>query len=117
MRREGCDEDNLQMSDMLCDFCAGEWTLERPMVEGHHGSCICGSCLRVAYTELVLAKGGDAPKGYKCVLCLEQREDPGWQSPAREVCVCRRCVKQSAGVLGKDADIAWSKPKYYSSDA
>lgn len=111
MRREGCNEENLQMSDMLCDFCGSEWTDERPMVEGHHGSCLCGGCLTVAYTELVLHKGGDAADGFKCVLCLEIREDPGWQSPASEACVCRRCVKQSAGVLVKDKDNEWAKPR------
>ncbi len=110
MRRPGCDEDNLQMSDVMCDFCGNEWTLERPMVEGHHGSCICGPCLTVAYTELVVAQGGDAPAGYKCTLCLEHRDDPGWASPAREAWACRRCVKQSAGVMGKDKESGWSRP-------
>lgn len=112
MRREGCDEDDLQMSDFLCDFCGNEWTDDRPMVEGHHGSCICGRCLTVAYTQLVVESGeGDAPGGSKCTLCLEHREDPMWASPARDGAVaCRRCVKQSAGVLQKDKDIPWSKP-------
>jgi hypothetical protein len=110
MRKPGCDEDNLQMSDVMCDFCGSEWTMDRPMVEGHHGSSICGPCLTVAYTELVLNKGRNAPEGYKCVLCLEHREDPGWQSPACEACVCRRCVKQSTGVMNKDKDIEWSRP-------
>lgn len=117
MRREGCDEDNLAMEDFLCDYCGNEWTDDRPMVEGHHGSCVCGRCLTVAYTELGLTvRGGDSgssegvPAGAKCNLCLEVREESIWKSPVREAYLCRRCAKQSAGVLQKDKDNAWSKP-------
>jgi hypothetical protein len=111
MRREGCDEDNLQMSDVMCDACAKEWTHELPMVEGHQGSCICGRCLTVAYADLVNNKGGEAPEGYKCTLCLELREDPGWVSPMfDDKCFCRRCVKQCSGVLNKDKETDWSRP-------
>lgn len=117
MRREGCDEDNLVMEDFLCDYCGNEWTDDRPMVEGHHGSCVCGNCLTVAYTELGLTvRGGDngssegVPSGAKCNLCLEVREESIWKSPVREAYLCRRCAKQSAGVLQKDKDNGWSKP-------
>ncbi len=120
MRKPGTDENNVQMSDVLCDFCRSEWTDELPMVEGHQGSCICGKCLSVAYTEVVLHGGSRAPDHYKCVLCLEANEDraalgradePGWQSPLHEEAVaCRRCIKQSAGVLQKSNEYEWRKP-------
>ncbi|MEY4827005.1 MAG: ClpX C4-type zinc finger, partial [Planctomycetota bacterium] len=32
--------------DFLCDFCGRDWTHAAPFVEGHHGACICGECLR-----------------------------------------------------------------------
>lgn len=116
MRRPGCDEDNLTAEDFLCDFCARTWAEDRPMVEGHHGSCICGPCLSVAYTALVLQspEAGDpglAPPGTKCALCLEQRDEPAWPSPVRDAAACRRCVKQSAAVLQKDKSNSWKKPE------
>ncbi len=96
-----------------CDFCRSPWSEDLAMVEGHRGSIICGRCLSVAYAELVhLMSGRPAQPGDTCVLCLEeQRADPHWESPGYPgVLACKRCVKQSAGVLHKDRDIAWSKP-------
>jgi len=90
MRREGCDPTNVQMSDVLCDFCSREWTDARPMVEGHQGSCICGDCLAAAYRAIVL------------------QPPPAVSAPAR---ACRRCVRQSAAVLAKDPDLGWRKPE------
>ena len=117
MRKPGTNELNVQMSDVICDFCHHEWTDARPMVEGHQGSCICGSCLTVAYTELALLNEAPAPAGYTCRLCLEQRDDPGWPSPVDETAViCRRCAKQSAGVLHKSKDYDWTKPRVPTSD-
>ncbi len=111
MRRAGTDENNVQMSDVLCDFCESPWTESRPMVEGHQGSCICGSCLTAAYRALVLENAGGEGPSVRCVLCLETRKEPGWQGTVRpEVAVCRRCVKQSAAVLAKDPDLGWKKP-------
>lgn len=112
MRREGAPEDELAMGDFLCDFCHGEWTEDRPMVEGHQGSCICGSCLSVAWAELVTARVEDfLSEGETCRLCLEPREQAVWRSPAHEdAAACLRCVKQSAGALHKDPDIPWRKP-------
>jgi hypothetical protein len=96
-----------------CDFCRSAWDEDLAMVEGHRGSIICGRCLSVAYAELVHLKSGrPCQPGEACVLCLEDgRDDPHWESPTRDgVLACRRCVKQSAGVLHKDKDIAWTKP-------
>ncbi len=116
MHRPGADPDSMAMEDILCDFCGQQWTDRRPMVEGHRGSCICGNCLSIAYAELMIYKVYDEPgAGEACVLCREEgREEPHWRSPVFEgdeaKLACRRCVKQSAGVLHKDKDIAWSKP-------
>lgn len=120
MRKPGTDENNVQMSDVLCDFCHREWTEDIPMVEGHHGSCICGKCLRVAYTEVLLNKTGTSLAENECTLCLEAEKDrealerggePGWQSPMHpEAAICRRCIKRAAGALHKDSDFDWTKP-------
>jgi hypothetical protein len=120
MRKPGTDDNNVQMSDVLCDFCRREWTEDLPMVEGHRGSCICGRCLTVAYTEVILNRIGSAGETYTCAMCLESERDraainrggePGWRSPLHEeAAICTRCIKQSAGVLQKDPDSGWRKP-------
>ena len=120
MRKPGTDESNVQMSDVLCDFCQCEWTEQNPMVEGHQGSCICADCLREAYSQVVLNNTEDAPRAFACTMCLESETDrdalnrsgePGWPSPARpEAIVCRRCIKLAAGALQKDDDFAWTRP-------
>lgn len=111
MRRDGHDPMNVQMSDVLCDFCAREWSDALPMVEGHQGSCICGDCLTAAFRALVI-ETPSAPAGpVRCTLCLEDRDEPGWQGGARPARACRRCVRQSAAVLAKDPDSGWRKPE------
>ena len=45
MRKPGTNENNVEMTDVLCDFCQREWSEDIPMVEGHQGSCVCGNCL------------------------------------------------------------------------
>jgi hypothetical protein len=121
MRRPGTDPMDVRMEDVLCDFCHQPWSDERPMVEGHQGACICGKCLTIAYREVALDNAGSAPADFKCIMCLEGPEDrralerpveSGWQSPMYlEASICRRCIKQSAGVLHKDPDIEWRKPE------
>jgi len=96
-----------------CDFCTMPWDENRQMVEGHRGSLICSQCLSIAFTELVHLDSGYSPtRTESCILCLESdRDGLHWQSPVEPtVIACRRCVKQSAGVLHKDPDIAWKKP-------
>lgn len=96
-----------------CNFCMMVWDEHRQMVEGHRGSLICSQCLSIAFTELVHLDYGYTPaKTETCVLCLEaDRDGLHWQSPIDEsVIACRRCVKQSAGVLHKDPDTPWKKP-------
>lgn len=112
MRKPQSDPDQLAMSDVLCDFCAHEWTLERPMVEGHRGSCICGPCLEAAYRALVIGAEGEHTPDEKCLLCLENRTEPMWCNPANpQAKACVRCVRQSAAVLQKDPDSHWTRPE------
>lgn len=113
MRRVGTDESNVQMADVLCDFCAQEWSESRPMVEGHLGACICGSCLSCAYRELVQAahdRGpGNAPQA--CTMCREERSDPCFTSPARaQATICQRCTRMAAKALARDPDSKWTAP-------
>jgi hypothetical protein len=111
MRKPGTDPDNVQMSDVLCDFCHREWTDDLPVMEGHQGSIICGRCLSVSYSDVVLEGHNTAPEGYTCTMCLEQRKDPAWSSPAYpEAVVCKRCIKLAAGTLEKDKDWGWERP-------
>jgi len=112
MRKPGTDPNNVQMSDVLCDFCHTEWTEATPFIEGHHGSIVCGKCLTVAYTDVVLGGANTAPSGYKCTMCLETREDPAWQSPLHpDATICKRCINLAAGTLSKDQDYGWTRPK------
>ena len=70
MRKPTTDPDNVQMSDVLCDFCRREWTDDLPIVEGHQGSIICGFCLSTAYRTVMLNKMNTAPEGYKTLASL-----------------------------------------------
>jgi len=111
MRKPTTNPDNVQMSDVLCDFCHREWTHDLPVIEGHERSIVCGPCLTIAYRLVMLGKSGNAPEGYKCVMCLEKRPDQAWQSPAYpEACICKRCINQAAATLSKDKDYGWQKP-------
>ena len=110
MQREGADLHNMQVSDFLCDFCARAWDGAFPMVEGHQGSLICGSCLSVAYTQVVLGNQGDAPEGATCSMCLEERDEAMWSSPVRDAYACRRCLRQAGTRLDRDEDWDWKKP-------
>ncbi|GAB4545751.1 MAG: hypothetical protein Tsb0013_03860 [Phycisphaerales bacterium] len=110
MQREGADPSNMQVQDFLCDFCGRAWNGAFPMVEGHRGSLICGNCLTVAYTEVVLHACDSAPAGATCTMCLEERDDPMWASPVREAYSCRRCLRQGGTRLHKDPDWDWTKP-------
>lgn len=82
------------------------------MVEGHRGALICGSCLSVAYAQVVVAEAGQKPPGeVVCTLCLEARDQAHWQSPARDdAWACERCLRQSGQVLEKDPDSGWKRP-------
>ena len=119
MQRPGVDPSNVQMSDILCDFCHRAWSEDEPMVEGHRGSCICGRCLTVAYTDAIIGGTGETSDA-RCVMCLEDERDraamkrggqPCWRSPLHESAViCGRCIELAATALQKDGDFTWSKP-------
>jgi len=112
MQRPGTNPDDVRMSDILCDFCLSEWTEDRLMVEGHHGSVICGNCLRVAYTAVSVDETDDSFEGWTCTMCLEQRSDPAWRSPMRdEALICRRCIKLAARQLERDPESGWKRPE------
>lgn len=112
MYRPGTDPENVQMSDVLCDFCHASWTEDLPLVEGHQGSVICGRCVSVAFAEVVLGGGGaEELAGLKCRMCLEERDEPQWESPLDgTVRICRRCIEMAAGAMEKDPDTSWKRP-------
>ena len=115
MQRPGTNPDHVEMTDILCDFCHRAWSEDQPFIEGHRGACICGRCLTVAYSEIETNQSGVRPEADPdaggCRMCLEHRDELHWQSPVDpEAFICRRCTKQSAGVLHKSPDYAWTKP-------
>lgn len=95
----------MRPEDFLCDFCGGCWREDRPMVEGHHGSLVCGSCLTAAFRATWLPGGVPAARegAGECRLCLEARDEPHWRGPTGGL-ACRRCVKMAAVMLERDAD-------------
>lgn len=113
MHRQGADPSMMSPEDFLCDFCMHHWTPERPMVEGHRGSLICGRCLTVAYAAVhVLGAGEPAPEGETCLLCLSQKLGPHWRSEVVDArpLVCADCLNQAARQLEKDRDSDWKRP-------
>jgi len=97
-----------------CDFCGTDWdphdtTCARPMVEGHHGSVICLTCLQQA-----LADHAEPAGPYTCTMCLrEGLEKSRWFHPAPVpgdglndgATVCLSCIKQAARRFHKDPDV------------
>jgi hypothetical protein len=122
MRKPGTDPQNVQMTDVLCDFCRREWTEDLPLIEGHQGSCMCGNCLTLAYAAVVLHGENSAPAEFRCPMCLETAADrkeldrgdePGWQSPLNsEAVVCLRCIELAAKALERDRDWNWTRPTH-----
>ena len=111
MQREGADPNNMRVEDFVCDFSGRAWDGAFPLVEGHRGSLISGDSLTVAYREVVLEGRGSARAGYECRMCLEERDEPGWESPVTGASICARCIGQAAGRLHKDPDWEWRKPE------
>ena len=111
MFRDGANPDSMDMNDVLCDFCHAVWKEDIPMIEGHRGSCICGKCLRMAWGVVVVNKMNDSSGEATCRMCLQEREDPCYQSPAYEdALICRRCIRMSAHTLQMDDDGEWEMP-------
>ncbi len=113
MQRAGCDPENMQAADFICDFCLKHWAEDRPMVEGHKGSLICGPCLTLAYRLVMVENTGiRVPDPVTCATCLQHKEEPHWQSTAVEAApvICQWCIKRSATMLEKDKESGWKKP-------
>ncbi|MEQ8316611.1 MAG: hypothetical protein RIE77_12115 [Phycisphaerales bacterium] len=116
MHHPGSNPLDMRPEDFVCDFTGRTWDGMFPMVEGHQGSLICGDALRIAFTEVVLLGHDTKPAGATCTMCLEERDDPGWQSPMpvgdrdEPAIICRRCIRQSSTRLEKDPDWDWTKP-------
>lgn len=97
----------------VCDFCSREWDPAGTeiMIEGHQGSLICTRCLSTAYADIVHHGGGFEHQGKKCTMCIEERNQPQWESPVNEQSrVCLRCIKQAATALEKDPETGWKRP-------
>lgn len=101
MHRPGCDPDAMTERDFLCDFCGRDWSQAQPFVEGHHGSCVCGDCLRAACAAEPEARA------FECSLCLERRDELALASGTAHL--CRRCRDQSARTLERDPDSGWKR--------
>ena len=111
MQRAGADPENMQTTDFICDFSRKPWDGQFPLVEGHRGSLISGDCLTLAYRFVVLEEQTALEPGYTCTMCLEERKDRCWQSPAyEEAVICLRCIRQGATKLHNDPDWDWQKP-------
>lgn len=117
MHRPGADPDNIAAEDFLCDFCHAHWSEDRPMVEGHRGSLLCGSCLTVAYTQVILDHGGGkVPEHVNCTVCLLHRDVEYWSGKPRErpaddpAVVCRSCIEQSVRTFERDPASGWKRP-------
>jgi len=138
VHRPGSNPLDMQMSDFLCDFCMKSWSESTPFVEGHHGSCICGDCLRAAAKtrgatmpsehsderSFNASEAGPARPGASamskpasaadmaversCTMCLEARAEHGWQSEKRAAWICDRCIDQASRVLSKHRSAGWS---------
>jgi hypothetical protein len=96
-----------------CDFCANAWAEDRPMVEGHKGSLICGPCLTLSYRLVHLQKSGiTVPETVVCTLCQQHHEGKQhWESPVNDgAYACEKCIKQSSRVLQKDVESGWKIP-------
>ena len=111
MHRKGMNPENVLPEDILCDFCGrAAWADNEPCVEGHQGSVICGNCLTKAYQSVVVNLVLEEPND-TCRMCLEEREDPVWIGSFEPIAtICKRCIKQSAGVLVKSKHWEWAKP-------
>lgn len=111
---------NGRLISSSCDFCSRSWDPAGAeiMIEGHQGSLVCLKCLSAAYAAVVLHQTGEEHRGKQCVMCLEERAQPEWESPMNEgKRVCLRCIRQAATALEKDPETGWSRPGKRPGDA
>ncbi len=108
MHKPGTNVNDVQMTDVLCDFCERVWDERHIFIEGHRGSVICGKCLHLAEVEIIEHDNSSASPGYSCTMCLTERDEPGWQSPLRDTAhICKRCITWAIEAITKDADLIW----------
>ena len=90
-----------------CDFCRRDWDGSEAMIEGHHGSVLCLTCLQRALVE----KAATADK-YTCTLCLRINIPgtlPQWRHPEHpDAIVCEECIYQAAGTFSKSPHTDWT---------
>jgi len=118
----------MEAQDFVCDFCGQHWAQDRPMVEGHRGSLICGRCLSMACRQVLVDNAGVVvPEHVACTMCLLNKRGDYWQSgtvvtakpedgavdvePGPGACICRWCIERSAGMLEKDPESGWKRPR------
>ncbi|QDU34653.1 ClpX C4-type zinc finger [Poriferisphaera corsica] len=102
-----------------CDFCGTDWDEVIPMIEGHHGSIICLSCLQTA-----LDAAAPAEEEFDCAMCLQnkpvgtkhwQHSNPTSSEGLNENAhICWDDIRQAAKAFHKDKDIdfKWDPAKY-----
>jgi hypothetical protein len=84
MQRPGSNPEQMEPADFVCDFCGACWGEDRPMVEGHRGSLICGRCLSRACEQVLVGNAGVVvPEHVACAMCLLNKSGDYWQSPLR----------------------------------
>ena len=102
-----------------CDFCGTDWDEVIPMIEGHHGSVICLSCLKKA-----LENAAPAEDAFDCTMCLQHR-DAGTKSwycsdatPSdglnEHAMICWDDIRLAAKTFHKDRDVdfQWNPTLY-----
>ncbi|MDP7008506.1 MAG: hypothetical protein QGI78_02940 [Phycisphaerales bacterium] len=111
MHRADTNVNDVQLEDILCDFCGDTaWANGTPCVEGHRGSVVCGDCLSKAYRRVVLV-GNTELQNTTCTMCIERRDQSLWKGSFGEGAnICLRCIKQSATVLEKSEHWDWERP-------
>jgi hypothetical protein len=91
---------------LLCDFCRRDWDGQEPMIEGHHGSILCLSCLKKALVER-----GPAPAPYTCTMCLKENipvtELRYAPADHPESAVCHDCIKLAAKTFTRSPHTDW----------
>lgn len=112
MHRAGADPEQMGPEDFICDFCHQTWAEDRPMVEGHKGSLICGRCVTLSHAAVIHHESGELPGDHDaCTTCLMHKHgEPHWRSPATDAMICRECVLRSGLMLVKDPDTDWQPP-------
>lgn len=97
-----------------CDFCGTDWDEVMAMIEGHHGSVLCLSCLKTA-----LEQASASGEKFSCTMCLHEfpGDQPHWAPNTRPpaanpaATICDGCINQAAGTFSKDPDVDWKRPQ------